>query len=175
MEVYEQASFYAIVCRVPALKAGKLFATPRGERSLRADDRLFSPTKTNGKLQMKLSWKIFAVAAVAGAIAYGSSAKDRTRWMAALGMSQAKATELRIENARERFHAERAEQQARRRAPEQVQPAEQSPQGVVLSIEDVCKGLAEREAMLNAQGKDIEAAARRIKASCGADSARHAY
>jgi len=34
---------------------------------------------------MKLSWKIFVVVAVAGGIAYGSNAKDRARWLDALG------------------------------------------------------------------------------------------
>jgi hypothetical protein len=124
---------------------------------------------------MKLSWKILAVLMVVGGIAYGSNAKDRARWLAALGVSQATATQLRVENSRDKFHTDRAEEQARWRAADPVQPAEQSPQGVVLTVEDVCKGLAEKEAMLNTQGKEIEAAARRIKATCSGDSARHAY
>jgi hypothetical protein len=124
---------------------------------------------------MKLSWKIFAVAIVVSGIAYGSNAKDRARWLAALGVSQATATQLRVENSRDRYHADRAEEQARWRANDHVQPADVSAKDTVLSSEDVCKGLAAKEDLLRGQGKAAEAASQRIKAVCGGDSSRYAY
>jgi len=74
-------------------------------------------------------------------------------------VSQATATQLRIENSRDRYHAGRADR---------VQPADQLPQGTVLRAEDVYKGLAEKEALLSAQGKEIDAAARRSRRSAAA-------
>jgi hypothetical protein len=41
---------------------------------------------------MKMSWKILIVVMVVGGLAYGSNAKDRARWLAALGFSQATAS-----------------------------------------------------------------------------------
>ncbi len=45
---------------------------------------------------MNLTAKIFVVIAILAGIWCGSNAKDRSRWLAALGMSKRTATELRI-------------------------------------------------------------------------------
>ena len=124
---------------------------------------------------MKLSAKIFVVLAIVAGVFYGSNAKDRSRWLAALGVSKATATELRIENTRDKFHSDRATEHARWRADDRAPPSEPSQTGVVLSAESVCAGLAEKEQMLRAQGKEIEAAARRVKAACSGESGRTAY
>jgi hypothetical protein len=124
---------------------------------------------------MKTPTKIVVVIAIVAAIWYGSNAKDRARWLAALGVSRATATELRIENTRDKFHADRAIEQARWRTDARAQPVEAVQTGVVLSVESVCAGVADKEAMLHAQGKELEASARRIKAACGGGSSRPAY
>jgi hypothetical protein len=124
---------------------------------------------------MKLSAKLFVVSAIAVAVWCGSSPKDRLRWLAALGMSKATATELRIENTRDKFHADQAAEQARWRGDDRAQPAEPTRADVVLNAEAVCNGLAEKEQMLHAQGKQIEDAARRIKAACSGESIRMSY
>ena len=119
---------------------------------------------------MKLFTKLFVVIAVIAGVGYGSTPKDRSRWLAALGFSKATATELRIENTRDKFHADRAAEQARWRSDEHAHPVEAAQPGVVLNVEKVCAGLAEKEAVLQAQGKDIEGSARRIKMACSGDA-----
>jgi hypothetical protein len=79
-----------------------------------------------------------------------------------------------VENSRDRYHADRAEEQARWRADDHVQPADVSAKGSVLSSEDVCKGLAAKEELLKGQGKAAETASQRIKVACGGASSRYA-
>jgi len=119
---------------------------------------------------MKLWTKIIILVAIFAAVAYGSNAKDRNRWLAALGFSQVAATEMRIENARAKFHAARVEELSRWRSDARAEQASGATAGSVLTPQDVCTGLAQKQELLRNQGKEIEASLRRMQAVCSGDA-----
>jgi len=117
-----------------------------------------------------MTWRAkgFVAVAIMAGICYGATAKDRDRWLAAIGISQTSAAKLRMENDRRRFLERQAAEQARWRNAAQAIDESGSEATSLLSREELCAGLSQREAMLNAQGEKLDPAAENLKHMCEA-------
>jgi len=117
---------------------------------------------------MPITWraKVFVVVAIMVGICYGATAKDRDRWLAAIGVSHTSAAKLRMENDRRKFLEAQAAQQARWRKAAQAMDESASEPASVLSQEELCASVSEREAMLNAEGEKLDPAGEKLKLMC---------
>jgi len=117
-----------------------------------------------------MTWqvKVFVAVAIIVGGCYGAAAKDRDRWLAAIGISPTSAAKLRMENDRRKFLEGQAADKARwRKAAQAIDESDSEPTSV-LSREELCAGLSQREAMLNAQGEKLDPAAENSKHMCEA-------
>ena len=119
---------------------------------------------------MPITWraKVFVLVVIIAGIYYGATAKDRDRWLAAIGISQSSASKLRMENDRRKLLEARAAEQTRwRKAAEAVDESGSEPVSV-LSQEELCASLNQREALLDAQGEKLDPAGQKLKLVCDA-------
>jgi hypothetical protein len=116
---------------------------------------------------MKWPAKVFLVIAVLVGIHYGADAKDRDRWMAALGLSTTSASKLRVETEREKYLAQRAAEETRWRGARKVatDTVDAAP-SATLNRDLVCAGVQEREELLKSDGREPDRKLERTKLLC---------
>jgi hypothetical protein len=117
---------------------------------------------------MKWPAKVLLVIAVLVGIHCGAEAKDRDRWMAALGLSTTSASKLRVENEREKYLAQRAAEEARWHGADKVaSDVDAAPTAAAtLNRDVVCAGAQEREALLKSSGQELDRKLERTKLLC---------
>ena len=115
---------------------------------------------------MKWPAKVFLAIAILVGIYFGANAKDRDRWLAALGLSTTSASKLRVETEREKYLVHRAAEEARWRGATQATNDTVPASASMLSREVVCAGVQDREALLKSDGQEPDAKLERTKQLC---------
>src|SRR5206468_6657287 len=115
---------------------------------------------------MKCPAKIFLVVAVLVGIHYGADAKDRDRWMAALGLSTTSASKLRVQTEREKYMARRAAEEARWHEATQAATNTGTAPAATLSRDVVCAAIQDREALMKSDGRETDRKLERTKLLC---------
>jgi hypothetical protein len=115
---------------------------------------------------MKWPAKVFLALAVLVGIYYGADARDRDRWMAALGLSASSAGKLREQIEREKDLARQAAEEARWRAAGQMAGDTDAVPDATFNRDVICEGIEHREALVKGDERETDRSVERMKRIC---------